>query len=316
MNICEFIDENGIKYPNKKAVVLPKNDIYSEFYTFKVFKEKTHQMAHYFSEKGIQRGHKVLVFIKPSLDSTAVVFALFRIGAVPVLMDPGMGLRNLLNSIKQCQPEALIGEPIVFLMSYVLRDAFKSVKIKLKLKSLTGSSHSLHKHLLQFDKDYKSANMNKDEMGAILFTSGGTGIPKGVVYTQEIFKAQTLKLKEMFELTPIDIDLPGFPLFSLFTLAIGMTSVIPQMDPSRPARCNPRKLVENIQNHRTTFIAGSPAIWSRVADYCIKENIQLETVKYLVMFGAPVSIELHENLKKYYPMELLILLTVLQNVFQ
>src|SRR5690606_22342445 len=116
----------------------------------------------------------------------------------------------------------------------------------------------------------------------------GTGIPKGVEYTHDIFINQTAMLKEEFKLSSEDIDIPGFPLFSFFTLAMGMNSVIPDMDFSKPGECDPKKLYQNIMDSSATFVAGSPAIWTRLAIYCDKNNLKLPSVKYLVMFGAPV----------------------------
>jgi acyl-CoA synthetase (AMP-forming)/AMP-acid ligase II len=135
------------------------------------------------------------------------------------------------------------------------------------------------------------------DYAAILFTSGGTGIPKGVLYTHGILHAQTDALQTMFNLNEKEIDIPGFPLFALFTLAMGMTSVIPDMDPTKPAQCDPKKIVKNILDHKATFVAGSPSIWERVGDYCISHKIQLPSVKYVVMFGAPVRTKIHEIFK-------------------
>lgn len=105
-------------------------------------------------------------------------------------------------------------------------------------------------------------------------------------------------LQTEFGLTADDIDIPGFPLFGLFTLAMGMTSVIPWMNPTKPSQVNPELMVQIIEDQGATFLAGSPAIWSRVADYLTQKNYQLESVKYVVMFGAPVSLSLHEKYQK------------------
>ena len=134
-----------------------------------------------------------------------------------------------------------------------------------------------------------------------MFTSGGTGRPKGVVYTHKIYIEQTRLLQELFNLSDSDIDLPCFPLFSLFTLCMGMTSCIPDMDPSKPAKADPRKLLQNIMDNKVTFMAGSPAIWEALADYCAENKITLPSVKYLVMFGAPVKNELHRKFKQILP---------------
>jgi acyl-CoA synthetase (AMP-forming)/AMP-acid ligase II len=76
---------------------------------------------------------------------------------------------------------------------------------------------------------------------------------------------------------------------------MGMTSCIPDMDQSRPAQADPQKLLQNILDNKVTFVAGSPAIWEALGDYCEKNKIMLPSVKYLVMFGAPVRNELHKK---------------------
>lgn len=124
---------------------------------------------------------------------------------------------------------------------------------------------------------------------------------RNVVYTHKIYYEQTRLLQELFSLDENEIDFPCFPLFSLFTLCMGMTSCIPDMNPSQPAKADPKQLVQNIKDNKVTFMAGSPAIWEALGSYCIKNNITLPSVKYLVMFGAPVRNELHKRFSRILP---------------
>jgi acyl-CoA synthetase (AMP-forming)/AMP-acid ligase II len=282
VNIALRIQEQAKLLPGKRAVVHG-----TEFYTFREFEERSNQMAHYFESIGINRGKRTLLFVKPCLDFSVITFALFKVGAIPVLIDPGMGMRNLLRSIAQVKPYAMISMDIVHWIRRINRRPFSSVEVNVFLGDL-------FRGMKEFPVNYNPVRVTSDDFSAILFTSGGTGIPKGVEYTHGILNAQTEILQNLFKLTPRDIDLPGFPLFALFTLAMGMTSVIPDMDPTRPAKCDPEKIVRNILTHQITFCAGSPAIWERVGKYCLKKNIQLGSVKYVVMFGAPVRAQLHE----------------------
>ena len=73
-----------------------------------------------------------------------------------------------------------------------------------------------------------------DEPAAILFTSGSTGPPKGAIYTHGILNAQVDIIRELFDIEPGEVDLCTFPLFALFAPALGMTSIVPEMDPTRP----------------------------------------------------------------------------------
>lgn len=302
MNISYRISDIAKKFPDKKSVVFSqkKSKTHYEypFYTFREFEERSNQIAYKLVSLGITKGTRTLLFVKPCLDFSVITFALFKVGAIPVLIDPGMGLKNLLKSISQVRPEAMISIGLVHWIRRLKPSAFSSINIKVSLSNVGGRTHCLYKDLDSFSKSFIPCEVSSNDYSAILFTSGGTGIPKGVLYTHGILNAQTDALKAMFGLDETQIDIPGFPLFALFTLAMGMTSVIPDMDPTKPAQCDPKKIVHNILDNKATFVAGSPSIWQRVGEYCLKHNIQLSTVKHVVMFGAPVRAEIHEIYKK------------------
>ena len=306
MNIAARIENQAKVRPNQDAVRFPKKiGSYNYLYEKLSFSELNRLSSHYANSleaKGINEGDKVLLFVRPSLDFPALTFALFKMGATPILIDPGMGKKNLLKAIESAQPDALIAVPEVHIIRMFYRSAFKSIKTFITTgPKLWPGLHSVKALKKGPWKGYETKQKSPDDMAAILFTSGGTGRPKGVVYTHRIFNNQTDVLQEIFTLNDSDIDIPGFPLFSFFTMSMGMTSCIPDMNPSKPATCDPQSLVANIKDNRATFVAGSPAIWERVADYCIKQSIQLDSVKYVVMFGAPVRVELHENFQKILP---------------
>ena len=295
MNIAYRIREVAGKIPDKKSVVFAKDN---SFYTFREFEERSNQIANRLVKLGVRPGMRTLLFVKPCLDFSVITFALFKVGAVPVLIDPGMGLTNLLSSVKQVKPEAIVSIGMVHWLRRFKREYFTNLKVKVSLSRVGGSTHHLYSGLENESKTFEPHKVSMSDYSAILFTSGGTGIPKGVLYTHGILNAQTDALREMFQLDETKIDLPGFPLFALFTLAMGMTSVIPEMDPTKPAKCNPEKIVKNITDHNITFVAGSPSIWERVGKYCLQEGIKLPSVKQVVMFGAPVRAEIHEMYKK------------------
>lgn len=295
MNIAHRIREVSQRIPDKKSVVLARD---GSFYTFREFEERSNQIANRLVKLGIKPGMRTLLFVKPCLDFSVITFALFKVGAVPVLIDPGMGLPNLLNSVKQVKPEAIVSIGMVHWLRRFKKEYFQNLKVKVSLSPVGGSTHHLYDGLSNESRSFTPVEMQSTDASAILFTSGGTGIPKGVNYTHGILNAQTDALREMFSLDETQTDLPGFPLFALFTLAMGMTSVIPEMDPTKPAKCDPKKIIKNIQDYRISFVAGSPAIWDRVGKYCLKNDITLPSVKQVVMFGAPVRAEIHQMFKK------------------
>lgn len=297
MNIAALIGERARLHPAKRSVVLWDGS----FYTFAQFEERSQQIAARLTRLGVKPGARVALFVRPSLDFSVITFALFKLGAIPVLIDPGMGRKNLLKALEEVAPEGLIAVNVVHVLRRVFRRAFKSVRWAFSVESNWFLAPELLKDLASERTDLPLFAAKDEDAAAILFTSGGTGTPKGVITTHGILAAQTRMLQEMFALTDRDIDMPGFPLFALFTLAMGMTSVIPEMDPTKPAHCDPAKLIAGLIEEKITFAAGSPAIWERVGEYALKNNLQFPHLKHIVMFGAPVRGEMHEMWAKLLP---------------
>ena len=133
------------------------------------------------------------------------------------------------------------------------------------------------------------AATTRDETAAILFTTGSTGPAKGVIYTHGNFDAQIRQIQSHFDIGDDEIDLPTFPLFALFDPALGMTAVIPDMDPRKPAQVDPEKIIEPILNHGVTNMFASPALLNRVGSFGQKRHVRLPSLRRVVSAGAPVA---------------------------
>jgi acyl-CoA synthetase (AMP-forming)/AMP-acid ligase II len=127
-----------------------------------------------------------------------------------------------------------------------------------------------------------------EEPAAIIFTTGSTGPPKGVLYSHDNFVQQAHEIQRFYQIEPGEIDLPGFPLFALFNCAMGVSTVVPDMDPTRPAQVDPRKIVEAVEDWEVTQAFGSPALWNVVGQYCESRKLRLLTLKRVLSAGAPV----------------------------
>jgi acyl-CoA synthetase (AMP-forming)/AMP-acid ligase II len=115
------------------------------------------------------------------------------------------------------------------------------------------------------------------------------------VYTHEIFAAQVDILRRLYSIEPGEIDLQTFPLFGLFAPALGMSTVVPDMDATRPAQVDPCKIIEAVENFGVTNLFGSPALLNRVGRYGAEHNIKLPSLKRVLSAGAPVSAEVIER---------------------
>ena len=298
-NIAQYLPAMAAAAPDRAAILCPHapDSRGRRALNFRELNADSDRLAWGLRDVGVVSGARTLLMVRPGLDFVALTFALFKLGAVPVLIDPGMGMKNLLNCVRQSRPAAMIAVPLAHAARVTLGDdAFDSVALHVTVgrRWFWGGLTLSHIRMLGSDRTFPIAETIADSPAAVLFTSGGTGAPKGVLYEHGMFGAQVKLIRDVYRIEPGEIDLPAFPLFGLFGAALGTTSVIPDMDPSHPARCDPAKLVAALQSQRVTYTFGSPAIWKRVAPWCLERNITLPLVKRVLMAGAPVRAEVLE----------------------
>lgn len=239
------------------------------------------------TDHGVRRGDRVLVMVKQGLPLIASVFALFKTGAVPVVIDPGMGLRSFLRCVGHSRPRVLLGIPLARLISRMARSAFTTVEVR-----VTASSRATQRLLSPgtaspLAKD-PTVETHADELAAILFTSGSTGAPKGVCYTHGMFDAQVQGIRQTYDIQPGEIDLPLLPIFALFNPALGMTTIVPEIDPRRPAAMDPAKIVQALLQENVTTSFGSPTLWRKIGDFAQDHGVVFPKLKRVLCAGAPV----------------------------
>ncbi|MBW2218895.1 MAG: AMP-binding protein [Deltaproteobacteria bacterium] len=294
VNVSYFLKENSNKFPYKRAVVFPEGRdgngrVAYTHLTFRQLDRESDRIAAGLEKAGITRGTRTILMVRQSIDFFALTFALFKAGAVPVVVDPGMGIKRMLNCMSEGRPEAFIGIPLAHVLRTVYPKFFSTVNTFVTVgKKYFWSGLTLKQIRETAPLVHKTAETVRNETAAILFTSGSTGPAKGVVYTHGTFDAQIRQIRSHFEIGQDEIDLPTFPLFALFDPALCMTAIIPDMDPTKPALVNPEKIIEAIINHGVTNMFASPALLNRVGRYGKEKGLRLPSLKRVVSAGAPV----------------------------
>jgi acyl-CoA synthetase (AMP-forming)/AMP-acid ligase II len=310
-NVAQALADVAARVPFRRAIVFPAGRDrsgraqYTQL-TFGQLDELCDRYAHGLSEYGIGLGTRTLLMAHPGIEFIAVAFALLKAGAVPVIIDPGMGRKAFLQCVAEAEPAALMGIPLAHLLRLVVPQPFRTVQRAVVIDEghpwMTGLWKRLGRDVRTLEEvrserrdPFPIAPTTTEDEGAIAFTSGSTGIPKGVVYLHGMFRAQIELLHDEVGYEDGEVDLPGLYIFALFNPALGATTIFPDMDPSKPAQVNPAYLVEAIQTHGVTTTFGSPTIWKRVATYCLEHNIRLPSMKRILMAGAPVPPDLIEQ---------------------
>ena len=298
VNIANRLRHMALAYPDKPAVVRYRgNEEVVERHTFSDLERDSDAAARGMLACGIGRGTRTLVMLRPSLPFFSCFFALFKVGAVPVFIDPGMGGKRLLECVRVLAPQAMVGVPLAHMVRVLRPKYFPGFRTAVTDGPRLFWGGRSWKKFREFEATpFPIAATTDDEMAAILFTTGSTGPAKGVEYSHGALDSQVEILSEAFSITPDDKDAATFPGFSLFSIALGMTAVIPDMNPVRPGSVNPPNVLDLIRREGCTFSFGSPALWGRVSEYAEKNGVTLPTLTRVIMAGAPVPAAVHRRL--------------------
>ena len=277
---------------------------------YRELNELSNAYAHGLAAQGITAGTRTALMLHPGLDFVAVFFALFKAGAVPVLIDPGIGLPSLKQCLDEAAPEVFIGVT----RAQLARRWFGWAKASCKTFITAGPSLGLGGITLQRLQAAGTAAAGEDvlhparpdDMAAILFTSGSTGLPKGVVYRHKQFAAQVELLQRAYGIEPGEVGLSTFPPFALFDPALGITTVVPPMDPTRPARANPEKLVKVIDQFAVTNVFASPAVVDLISRHTEQRGNRMWSIKRVISAGAAVPPKVVRRLQQALAQDALI----------
>jgi len=303
-NIARHLIDMAASQPSRAALKIPRGRtraggidyLILNFADLKIEADNWHVRL---AAAGTQRGDRVLVMVRQGLPLIASAFALFQIGAIPIIIDPGMGLKSFLGCVRRSRPRALVGIPLAQIGSRIFFREFSSVEKRVFASSSLMAR--LPNNGRRAPLEFQTASSAATDLAAILFTSGSTGAPKGVCYEHGMFEAQIRIIRETYQIEPGEIDLPMLPIFALFNPALGMTTIVPEIDPRHPAAVDPEKIIQAIRQENVTNSFGSPTLWRKIGNCCLTKKITLPSLRRVLCAGAPVPGALWESSRTWMP---------------
>ncbi|MFO0191591.1 MAG: fatty acid CoA ligase family protein [Planctomycetia bacterium] len=239
---------------------------------------------------GLRAAERVIMLVTPGADFLALSYAVMGRGAVPVFIDPGMGVEAVVACIKEAEPSGFIGVPKAHLLRLKAADLFRSLRFSVVAGRLPlFGAKRLRDLLVSTGAAPPPVSRQADDPALVAFTSGGTGRPKGVIFTNRMLSEQLAVFRNQFGFRGGEQDLPLLPVFSLFTSALGVGSIFPPLDPARPLALVPQQIIRVMRDlgNQTSF--GSPTLWTKIAEYCRQTGTSLPHLRRVFMAGAPVS---------------------------
>jgi olefin beta-lactone synthetase len=262
--------------------------------------------------RGVERGDRIALLVQPSPELVALVYACWRIGAVTVIADRGLGLRGLGRAVRSARVDAVIGPKPALMAARTMRWAPSAAPIDLvdivamadtgstaaraatgaagetgetgeTDETATGRAHSAASSALP-------EGPSPDDEAAVLFTSGATGPAKGVRYTHARLAGQRDALIERYGIGPHDRFVAAFAPFALYGPALGITSAVPDVDVTTPGSLTADVLDRACAAIDATMVFASPAALANVVRTASAPLPALAKVRTVMSAGAPVPV--------------------------
>ena len=294
-NVADRLTTVAARMPDSVAIATPGNgDVAGKHAyatcTFRELEADSQALARGLFDLGVRPGQRLVLLVKPGIEFVKLVFALLRTGAVTVLVDPGMGRKHLVNCLAAAEPAGFIAISPAQAVRLVLQRRFPNAKLNVTVGRRWFWGGLNYRQLLARGRGShtKLPDTNTNDAAAIIFTSGSTGPPKGVLYTHQMFDAQASEIERQYGIAPGGADLACFALFGLFNSAMGVTTVFPRMDFSRPAAADPKRLLAAANDWQVSQAFASPAVWDRLSRHCEATGERIPTLRNVFSCGAPV----------------------------
>jgi len=309
LNIADRLRTSAGLVPHNVAIRVPESRDHRgraawTAITFQELDAEVDAFARGLLRMGVHPGQRLVLMVRPSIEFIALTFAVFRVGAVCVLIDPGMGKSSVLRCLDEVDPDGFLAISPVHILRRLMPWRFRRARLNVIVKPgrlrLGCVSDAELSNLGRGSSDPLPQTLATDP-AAVIFTSGSTGPPKGVVFEHQMFDAQVDLIRDRYQIQAGETDVPGFPLFALFNLAMQVTTVIPDMDPTRPAVVRPENILEAFDSHGATQAYGSPAMWNRVGRYCEVEGLRLSGLRRVLSAGAPVPLHVLKRMSQALP---------------
>ena len=256
-------------------------------------------------DAGILPGDRVALLVPPGADLTAAVYACWRVGAIIVVADSGLGPRGLARALRGAWPRHVIGVERGLIAARALRIGgrrFAAGPMTASRARLLGAECTLaaladRGRAQQRDHGaFLPPLPGPDDEAAVVFTSGATGPAKGVVYRHRQVEANRDALIALYSLTSADRLVAAFAPFALYGPAMGIASAVPDIDVTKPGELDATRLADAVSAVGATLVWASPASLQNVVATAgglgTAQRHGLSSVRLLMSAGAPVPAQL------------------------
>ena len=296
MNVYSILQQSASCFGSKPALIFRDQTI-----SFTDLKAKVFQLAHGLAGLHVKKSTKIALFLPNSPEYVYSYLASFYLGATVVPLDFMLKNEELISCMSHCEAEILIACPKPEVNFEEIKKQVPSLKTVIVLGEPQAVSWQKPFHALLTGEGFTPAAVSPTDPAMIMYTSGTTGKPKGILLNYRHLDGSPEAMKHFVDLNERDVKLCAIPLSHIGgfiyiqnCILFGITLVL--MD-----RFHPLEFLRNIVQHKVTCFHIVPPMYTALLMMKNIDQFDLTSLRWVVVFGAPSSPDILERFHKYCP---------------
>ena len=286
------------KFKDRPAVIF-----YRQVTTYKQIEDFSSRIANFLCKNGIEKGDRIGLYCINSPYFIAVYFGIIKTGAMVVPINLLLSAEEIQFILSDSGAKGLFYFEALENNIAKIKDTLTDVKFMVAAGNPSlKESIPLNHILTEYSNVFEIPELNqKEDVAAILYTSGTTGYPKGAMLTHRNLLFNVNSILQVLKVDEKDIFLTVLPLFHAFGATAGMISPIAiGATIAAVPKFAPVEVVETIKETHSTIFLGVPSMYKLLADLPEEYNSYLSSLRFCISGGDAMPIEILRKFEEKY----------------
>ena len=285
-NIADILISSSLKYPSKSAIIFGQKKI-----TFSELNVFTDRLAQGLRELGVKKGDRVALLLNNSPHFIICYFAIVKLGAMVVTINHMFKSEEVSYVLSDSKVSVIISSFIYLDMIIKIKEESEYLRNILSTSKEKEGITSIYEWIYDPAKEFNQENVGRDEVAAVLYTSGTTGHPKGAMLSHENLISNVLSSKDAIKATNKDKAICILPLFHSFAatvcmllpLYVGATIIV--MRSARPFK----RTIRAIRKNKVTIFVGIPSLYNILNEVKLPKILNPFIIRLLLPIRVCIS---------------------------
>jgi acetyl-CoA synthetase len=302
-DIATVVDSHASNNPDHPAILWEDENQTTKTVTYKDLKEQSNQVANVLHSLSITKGDPVLIMLPRIPETYIAQLATIKTGGIITPAVEMLRSRNVVYRANNCQAKAVVTNDSGADIVEEVKDNLDSVNNYILLGPERKGWLSFTKELKKASKSFDYQPKKSTDVFYISYTSGTTGLPKGVVHQNSwMYAFKKINAKYWYGAQPDDIiwatTSPGWAKW--FWSHLGVTLNVGATDFLYNGRFNPEKYFRLLQKYKITICCMTPTELRIMIKAPYVDQYDLQNIRSFVSAGEPLNKEVIDFFEKHY----------------